>query len=162
MNAIIQGREKMDYNADCNIIATEVLRYKDRPVFGIGHESKSCTETPGFYQEKGLYFVDCPGLQDQDKLKEYPNQTSVHLIQKDASASLLLFVTSPDHLTVNRGALFVQQVTGILRYLSPKCDKADLEKIIVPVFLKYRAMRMPKVVTNRIDKVIEAILVKFM
>jgi len=151
----------MEYNDDCNIEVTEVLMYKDRPVFEIGHESKSCTETPGFYLEKDVYFVDCPGLQDQDKLKEYPNQTSVHLIQKDAAVSLVLLVTSPDHLTVNRGALFVQQVTGVLRYLSPKCDKAELEEIIMPVFVKYRAIRMPKVVTNRIDKVIKAILVKF-
>jgi len=151
----------MDHNEDCNIVATEVLKYADKPVFTIGHDSRSCTETPGYYLEKDVYFVDCPGLQDQDKLKEYPNQTSVHLIQKAASASLVLLVTSPDHLTVNRGALFVQQVTGVLRYLSPKCDKAALEKIIIPVFVKYRAIRMPKVVTNRIDRVIEAILVKF-
>ena len=49
-------------------------------MFKIGHNVSSCTETPGFYLHQGIYYVDCPGLQDQDKSKEYPNQTAVHLI----------------------------------------------------------------------------------
>jgi len=94
-------------NDDCNIIAREDLMYEGDVVFAIGHDNKSCTSTPKFYLYDNIYFVDCPGTQDQDQMKEYPNQTAVHLIQKKAEACLILLVISPNQLTVNRGATFV-------------------------------------------------------
>ena len=63
----------MDLNDDCDIVALNKLIHNDEAVFEIGHGAKSCTETPGFYPYENMYFLDCPGLQDQDKLKEYPN-----------------------------------------------------------------------------------------
>lgn len=80
MNAVVQGLEAMDMDDDCNIIASADLKHGDDVVFKIGHEVQSCTQAPGFYLNEDIYYVDCPGLEDQDKFKEYPNQTSVHII----------------------------------------------------------------------------------
>ena len=60
---------------ECNIIATQELKNGDEVVFKIGHEVSSCTQAPGFYLHNDIYYIDCPGLEDQDKFKEYPNQT---------------------------------------------------------------------------------------
>ena len=64
MNAVISGSASMDYDEDFNIVATKDLTYNSRPVFTIGHDNISCTATPGFCLSNGVYFVDCPGLQD--------------------------------------------------------------------------------------------------
>ena len=115
MNAIIQGRDMMDMDEYARPIVNQPLVYKGKAVFEIGHEAKSCTATPGFCCHKQIYFVDCPGLYDQDHSKEYPNQTAVHLIQKSAKASIILVVFGSSQLTVTRGSVFAQQLTGILR-----------------------------------------------
>ena len=98
MNAILQGSGNMDYNENKNIVSKQDVLHNGEVVFGIGHDVKSCTETPGFCMREDIYFVDCPGIQDQDMLKEYPNQTSVHLIQKNAKRVVILLVISPDQL----------------------------------------------------------------
>ena len=81
MNAFLQGVNKMKHDKNMNFICTESLEYNGRVVFDIGHEAKSKTEAPGFYQHNGIYFVDCPGIDDQEKIKEFPNQTAVNFIQ---------------------------------------------------------------------------------
>ena len=49
-------------------------------VFKIGSDVKGCTERPGFLKKNDIYFVDCPGFLENIKVKEYTNQTSVHMI----------------------------------------------------------------------------------
>ena len=46
------------------------------PVFQIHHNSKSGTKSPGFYLHDDIYFLDCPGVCDQESFREYPNITS--------------------------------------------------------------------------------------
>jgi len=91
---------------ECNIVAKGELKNGDEVVFKIGHEVSSCTQAPGFYLHNDIYYIDCPGLEDQDKFKEYPNQTQVHIIQKNAKASLIMCVIGVDQFA-NRGAIFV-------------------------------------------------------
>ena len=64
MNAVVQGLDAMDLDDDCNIIASQALKYKGEEVFRIGHEVQSCTQSPGFYLDSDVYYVDCPGLED--------------------------------------------------------------------------------------------------
>ena len=52
----------MELNDDCEIVAVNKLIHNDKVVFEIGHGTKSCTETPGFYPYENMYFLDCPGL----------------------------------------------------------------------------------------------------
>ena len=81
MNAIIQGVENMELNDDCNVQAKKTLYgTKDEILFEIGHQTTSCTRMPGFYLHEDIYFLDCPGIEDQDKTREYPNQTAVHFV----------------------------------------------------------------------------------
>ena len=64
----------MELNDDCELVAKDQLMSPNgNPVFKIGHEAKSCTEIPGFYVKDDIYFLDCPGLEDQDKTKEGQN-----------------------------------------------------------------------------------------
>ena len=63
----------MFMNNDYNISSRSELSYKGRRSFLIGHENKSCTETPTFYPINDVYFVDCPGIADQNEQKEYTN-----------------------------------------------------------------------------------------
>ena len=48
MNAILQGSGNMAYNDDYNIVSKQDVLHNGKVVFGIGHDVKSCTETPGF------------------------------------------------------------------------------------------------------------------
>ena len=63
----------MDYDEEMNRVAKQQLLYKGEVVFRIGQGVLSCTCLPGFYPHEDIYFVDCPGLNDSDPLKEYPN-----------------------------------------------------------------------------------------
>ena len=78
MNALIQGVEKMNLNAQMNIEATDQLEYNGHKVFEIGHKNLACTEYPGLFDHNGICFVDSPGLHDTDIHKQYSNQTFIH------------------------------------------------------------------------------------
>jgi len=67
MNALIQGVENMAMDEDCNIIAKNQLVHNFTNVFEIGHGAQSCTQAPGFYNHHDIYYVDCPGLEDQNQ-----------------------------------------------------------------------------------------------
>ena len=54
----------MQVNEECNIVANNYLKYKNNYVFKIGHHYSSCTKSPGFYFHDGIYFLDCPGVED--------------------------------------------------------------------------------------------------
>ena len=115
MNAVVQGAENMELNEDCDVAAKQYLTGANGgPVFEIGFAAKSCTEVPGYYVAGDVCFLDCPGLEDQDKTREYPNQTAVHYVQKRAASAMVFLVMSPDQF-VNRGAVFVTQITGVAR-----------------------------------------------
>ena len=60
INAILQGSQNMSLDGDSNIVASKELKYNKKPVFV-------------FYEKHDIYVVDCPDLQDQDKMREYPN-----------------------------------------------------------------------------------------
>jgi hypothetical protein len=63
------------------IISKNILKdLKGNEIFKIGHKILSQTSTPQFYPVGDICFVDCPGVQDQKKVNEYPNQTAVHWI----------------------------------------------------------------------------------
>ena len=68
-------------------------------MFAIGDGTLSCTEMPGFIENKGIFYVDCPGQNDSNCSKEYVNQTSIHMIQTKASQSIILFVFGGDQFT---------------------------------------------------------------
>ena len=73
----------MELNDDCNIQAKKKLfGTNGKVVFEIGFAATSCTRMPGIYAHDDIYFLDCPGVEDQDKTREYPNQTAVHFVQK--------------------------------------------------------------------------------
>ena len=42
-------------------------------MFAIGDGTLSCTEMPGFIENKGIFYVDCPGQNDSNCSKEYVN-----------------------------------------------------------------------------------------
>ena len=73
MNAIVSGAASMAEDDDHFIIATKKLQFNTRESFKIGEGTISCTKTPEFYLHKGIYFVDCPGVKDQDTSKQYIN-----------------------------------------------------------------------------------------
>ena len=54
----------MQLDENYNIICNKSLEYNGHTVFDIGHGTQSKTEAPGFYNHEGLYFVDCPGIED--------------------------------------------------------------------------------------------------
>ena len=115
----------MDYDDDFNIIAKQQLTYNNKHQFTIGHDIKSCTQNPGFYkstEHDNIYFVDCPGTQDQNKFKEFPNQTCVHNIQRGSGSCLILYVIGVDAFA-NRGDGFIVQMTSILRQFSATLSK---------------------------------------
>ena len=116
----------MELNEDYCPVCKKDMIFNNKVVFQIGHNTKSCTASPGFMKHKGIYFVDCPGLQDQDKAKEYPNQTAVHLIQKNSKASIIMLVIGCEQLVAKRGAPFAEQITGILRQIGPDCNKSEI------------------------------------
>ena len=82
ISAILRGAENMYRNIDGDVVTKNIIKYNGDEVFQIGHEVLSCTQEPSFLKQDDIYFVDCPGLQDQDIKREYPNQTSVHFVQK--------------------------------------------------------------------------------
>ena len=62
---------------------------------------------------------------------------------------------------MKRGAPFVEQITGILRQISPKCNYEDIEKLILPLIVKYKASMHPRVIQKKIEQVINGIIKKF-
>jgi len=60
---------------------------------------------------------------------------------------MILVVIGADQLTSNRGAPFVEQLTRILRYLSPECGRDEIENVILPVVVKYTAL-VPKKISS--------------
>ena len=151
----------MMLDEDCNIVAKDKLTDPNgKEVFEIGSGSKSCTGMPTYYQQQNVYFVDCPGQEDQNRTKEFLNQSSVHYVQKNAKASIILLVISPDQF-VNRGVVFVRQITCILRQIKTPCDKVSLSKMLMPLIVKYKVAKMPKKIVKDINTVIEALDMKF-
>ena len=84
VNSLIQGVGQMGSDDDGNIRANQNLVYNGKEQFVIGDGVESCTRNPGFFKYNNLYIVDCPGLNDNDRFLEYPNQTCIHNIQKSA------------------------------------------------------------------------------
>jgi len=68
-----------------------------------------------------IYFLDCPGLDNNNKTLEYPNQTAIHYVTKHASSVLIFLVISSDYF-VNKGTLFLTQITAVARLLSSQCS----------------------------------------
>ena len=62
----------MALNDEYNPIAKGTLEYNGKPVFVIGDQHGDSTPLPGFYPHNGIFFVDCPGIEDTDMMKEYP------------------------------------------------------------------------------------------
>ena len=113
------------------------------------------TQLPEFFQhlDNDLFFVDCPGLEDQDRLNEYPNQTAIHFIYTKARGTLFLSIFSPGQLTVNRGAAFVTQLTATMRYLKLNASKTEMEKTVIPILVKYKGNHHQKKVNNHIENI---------
>ena len=73
---------KLDDNH--NIVSSGVLGYNGENMFQIGHKGQICTKTPEFLVHDGIWFFDCPGVQDEDKTNDYLNATIVNFALKKA------------------------------------------------------------------------------
>ena len=65
------------------------------------------TATPGFYpievDQKKIFLVDCPGLNDNDKSRELGNQTAIQYILKKCKSLKLCVVISVENIDSSRG-----------------------------------------------------------
>jgi hypothetical protein len=72
-----------------------------------------------------------------------------------------MLIISPEQLTLERGRQFVTQLTCILRQTSLNCSRDHMEKMIFPIFVKYKGMTLPKLIIVQINKVIDGIRKKY-
>jgi hypothetical protein len=81
-----------------------------------------------------------------------------------AQSSIVIFVFSASNLTANRGAIFIRQLTGFLRYINPELSIEDLKQklkdIIIPVLVQYSGT-IPNKIKASINKIINAIEDKY-
>lgn len=94
--ALIQGADTIDIDDDDQVVPMGGdLFYKDKKVFETSSGVSSCTSTPGFYKlDNGVYVVDCPGMDDSDGTKEFPNMTAIRYILKVAKSYRILVLIS--------------------------------------------------------------------
>ena len=90
----------------------------DREVFRIGHNVESCTECPEFFKKNNVYIVDCPGLEDSDPTKEFPNIDAIHQIMINAKSVQILLLFSKSQLEASRGAAFVKTINKFVSLIS--------------------------------------------
>ena len=98
--ALIQGAKTMEYNDEDQVVPTGGdLIHNGQKIFETSTGIKSCTSTPGFYRlTNGVYIVDCPGLDDNDPTKEYPNMTAIKYILTIAKSFKILLLVSKGQL----------------------------------------------------------------
>lgn len=118
--ALIQGADTMDYDDDEMVVPTAGdLFYNGMKIFETSTGVKSCTSTPGFFKmNNGVYIVDCPGLDDNDPTKEYPNMTAIRYILSIAKSYRLMILVSKGQLEEHRGAPFVAGLSKITAFLT--------------------------------------------
>lgn len=119
-NALIQG---VKYDDENDVYDAPPLIYDGRQMFKIGHETHSCTSTPGYYpldqeKEHNLFLVDCPGFGDSNEFLELPNQTMIHQIVANAKAVLICVVVKGCNIDSSRGAGYLSVMTSVQRMLS--------------------------------------------
>ena len=69
MNVLVQGSANMKLDKNNNIVTKNkyLLNNQGDYVFKIGHQKGTCcTEQAGFYFKDDIYFMDLPGLDDQE------------------------------------------------------------------------------------------------
>lgn len=87
----------------------------------------SKTETPNFclYDERDNYYIlDCPGLKDTNKEKEFANQNIVQKIMSEAADGLeIIFLMNYSAIDVKRGEGLIEILFVLLRLLRPEAIK---------------------------------------
>ena len=118
--ALIQGAKTIDYDEEEQVVPKgDDLIYNGRKIFETSTGVESCTTTPGFFKMKnGVYIVDCPGLDDNDPTKEYPNMTAIKYILSIAKSYRLMILVSKEQLEVQRAAPFVMGLSKITAFLT--------------------------------------------
>lgn len=119
--ALIKGIAKLIFNDDCryDVAEKDIIVYKDRQMFTIGHAATSHTKTPGFYpiqcNGREIYLVDCPGFADNNRVVEYPNRTVVQMIMSMASSIRIALIISNHELEDAKGVLTLELLTTVSR-----------------------------------------------
>ena len=132
-NAFINGADDIVKNEKGEFVAKTELVYKGTPMFKIGHRNISQTKCPGFYpiEEDNLYVVDGAGFNDVILKNEVPNQTAIQYLLKNCTNFKLFVVIDAGQLHINRGAVFIEILTTIMRKLTKEAmKKENLEKFI--------------------------------
>jgi hypothetical protein len=73
---------------------------------------------------------------------------------------LIVCVIGVDQINNQRGNVFVSQITGILRQLSPSAKKEDIKRMLLPVIVRY-AGSYPVKIKRSIQTVIDSIKSKY-
>ena len=135
-NAIIQP-DKIKFDDDTGNFNAPPLNHKNRQMFEIGHGALSCTSLPGYFPLGfDIYLVDCPGLGDSDKYAEYPNQTLVREIIKNAAEVIVAVVIKGASLEAARSEGLLRLMTSVLRMLTPEKGVRSSRAFIVPLINK--------------------------
>ena len=79
--------------------------------------------------------VDCPGLEDSDPAKEFPNIDSIHYIMKHAKSVKILYLIDQAQMTHKGGADFI---TGLSKFVSLLTEEGveNANSFILPILTK--------------------------
>lgn len=123
-------------------------------MFEIGHECKSMTETPGFCIYKGndgegqeVYLIDCPGLNDTDRTKEYSNRTIVHFIMQRANSLKLCILLTGAQFATDRAQPVLIMMTTISRLLSNN-GRLSFKQLCLPFLVNESSITSPMRLKN--------------
>ena len=122
-------------------------------MFKIGHDAISCTETPGFLEidnEDGesAILVDCPGLNDVNANKEYPNRTIVHSICQNAKTVKICILLDGNQFEEQRGAGVLKMLTTLSRMLTSS-GRLCMPQMIYPFMSKLGNVDSPIKLNNK-------------
>ena len=105
----------MSLNKDRKMVAMNKVTHEGCEVFQIRDAFNCCTNEIKFCISDDIYFMDTPGIYQEDQDREYISHTDVHFVQTNAQKTLILLLVTPDELDSGRGEAFVQNITGIAR-----------------------------------------------
>lgn len=162
-NALIQGVEKMSVNDEEMYEADWALVIDGRQMFEIGHTSTSCTDIPGYFpldDKQSVYLVDAAGFGDSNVYAEFPNQTLVHEVVKNARRVIFCLVIRASTVDSARGSQYLQMMTSVMRMLSAKgIERCD--RFVLPIINNVAVYKKPKSLESALTKPAQAMREKF-
>lgn len=78
------------------------------------------TQVPGFYPlNDDVFLVDAPGFGDSNTYLEFPNQTLIHEVIKNANKVVICVVLKGSNIDSQRGSGYLGLMTSVLRLMTP-------------------------------------------